>query len=496
MYVAGIDCGTQSTKVVVYDPEKKTIIAEAQAPHKLISKEDGTREQKAVWWIAALESCFAEIPADAKKAIAAIGVSGQQHGFVPVSKSGEVLHNVKLWNDTSTVAECDEINSKLGGADATAALAGNPILPGYTASKVVWLKHNEPDAYNALHTILLPHDYLNYYLTGNLVMEYGDASGTGFLDVRNRAWSTEVLQAMDGDRNLIDLLPSLIEPNAPAGTVSATAADRLGLPRDLIVSSGGGDNMMGAVGTGAVCNGAVTVSLGTSGTLYGYADTPILPKATEFAAFCSSTGGWLPLVCTMNCTSSSDLVRELFGLDLDLFDQVLASSSPGAAGIISLPFFDGERTPNLPKGKASLMGLTTGNCSRANILRAVVESTVFGLRIGLDDMKNAGIESTEIRVIGGGSKSRQWLQIVSDVFNANVMVPACEEAAAFGAALQALWCSEHAGLSKAGIKELAEEHVLFDADNVVTPNRENVSRYEEAFEDYLTYLRAIAPLYS
>jgi xylulokinase len=495
MYVAGIDCGTQSTKVVVYDPEKKNIIAEAQAPHELIAKDDGTREQKAEWWIAALEACFSEIPAETKKAIVAIGISGQQHGFVPLSRSGEVLFNVKLWNDTSTVAECDEIHDNLGGADATAALAGNPILPGYTASKIVWLKHNKPEAYKALHTILLPHDYLNYYLTGNLVMEYGDASGTGFLDVRNRSWSTEVLRAMDGERDLIDLLPNLIEPQTPAGTISATVADELGLARDLIVSSGGGDNMMGAVGTGAVCNGAVTVSLGTSGTLYGFADTPVVPKATEFAAFCSSTGGWLPLVCTMNCTSSSELVRELLGIGLDLFEHLLAESEPGAGGIVSLPFFDGERTPNLPNGRASLMGMTTGNCCRENILRAVVESTVFGLRTGLDDMKNAGIESNEIKVIGGGSKSHQWLQIVADVFDANVVVPTREESAAFGAALQALWCHANTGSSKVNIEVLADEHVLFDADNVINPKPENAARYEEAFENYLTHLRAISPLY-
>jgi xylulokinase len=301
---------------------------------------------------------------------------------------------------------------------------------------------------------------------------------------------------MDDERDLIEHLPSIIEPQQPAGTISATVADELGLSRKLVVSSGGGDNMMGAVGTGAVRNGAITVSLGTSGTLYGVADKPVLPRATEFAAFCSSTGGWLPLVCTMNCTSSSELVRDLFSVGLDLFDQALASSSPGAGGIISLPFFDGERTPNLPNGKASLMGMSTSNCSRENILRAVVESTVFGLRTGLDDMKSAGIESDEIRVIGGGSRSRQWLQIVADVFDANVTVPAREEAAAFGAALQALWCYENAEGSGASIGKVADEHVLFDAGNVVTPNPENVECYEAAFESYLKHLKAIGPLYA
>jgi xylulokinase len=495
VYVAGIDCGTQSTKVVVYDPEQKTLVAEAQATHELVARDDGTREQKAEWWIAALEACFAEIPPEVKERVVAIGISGQQHGFVPLSKGGEVLFNVKLWNDTSTAAQCDEIHETLGGADATTALAGNPILPGYTASKVVWLKHNKPDAYNALDTVLLPHDYLNYHLTGNLVMEYGDASGTGFLDVRNRTWSQEILRAMDGDRDLQELLPSLIEPETAAGTISATVADELGLSHDVIVSSGGGDNMMGAIGTGAVRNGAITVSLGTSGTLYGFADKPVIPKATEFAAFCSSTGGWLPLVCTMNCTSSSELVRDLFGVGLDLFDPILASSSPGAGGIVSLPFFDGERTPNLPNGRASLMGMSTGNFSRENILRAVVESTVFGLRTGLDDMRDAGIESKDIRVIGGASKSRQWLQIVADVFDAEVMVPMREEAAAFGAALQALWCHQSTGASKVSIKDLVDEHVQFDAESVISAVPGNVERYQEYYERYLTHLEAISPLY-
>lgn len=496
MLIAGIDCGTQSTKVVVYDPDARTIVAEAQAPHELIAGDDGTREQRAEWWVNALESCFGEIADRVKARIEAVGVSGQQHGFVPLALDGEVLCNVKLWNDTSTVAECEQVHARLGGADTTAALAGNPILPGYTAPKVVWLKNHRPEAYDALHTILLPHDYLNYVLTGNLVMEFGDASGTGFFNVRERIWSMEILQAMDPDRDLNASLPQLIQPDQPAGRIAVTVADKLGLGRGVIVSSGGGDNMMGAVGTAAVRNGAITVSLGTSGTLYGFADTPVVPRATEFAAFCSSTGGWLPLVCTMNCTSSTELVRNLFGVNLDLFDHMLASSSPGAGGIVSLPFFDGERTPNLPKGKASLMGMSTANFTTENILRAVVESTVFGLRTGFEDMRATGIESNEIRVIGGGSRSRQWLQIVADVFDARVTVPLREEAAAFGAALQALWCHEHDRGAETSIEEIVADHVLFDPERMIEPVPDNVRRYEEVFESYTKHLRTMTPIYS
>lgn len=496
MKVAGIDCGTQSTKVIVYDAEAKQIVASAQASHGLIAGEDGTREQKAEWWISALETCFAAIPADVRSQIAALGVSGQQHGFVPVGKNGVVLANVKLWNDTSTAPECDEIHETLGGSERATELAGNPILPGYTASKVLWLKNRNPEAYRELETILLPHDFLNLFLTGNVVMEFGDASGTGFLDVRERSWCREVLSAIDTDRDLSTCLPELVDAHEPAGFVTSEAAKRLGLSNDIVVSSGGGDNMMGAIGTGAVRDGAITMSLGTSGTLYGFADKPIVPELEEFAAFCSSTGGWLPLVCTMNCTSSSELIRELFNISLGAFDQVLGEAPPGADGIVALPFFGGERTPNLPKGKASLIGMTTNNLSRENILRSIVESTVYGLYSGLQGMKKVGMNSERIQVIGGGSNSRIWLQIVADIFNIKVVVPMQDESAAFGAALQALWCSEIQAGNSCGIATITEEHVAFDSDRVIRPIAENVERYIDAYQEYCEKLEAVAPLYA
>jgi xylulokinase len=495
MYVAGIDCGTQSTKVLVYDHDAKTVVTTVYAPHRLIARDDGSREQKAAWWAGALEQCFGAIPEKTKARIVAVGVSGQQHGFVPLSKSGKVIANVKLWNDTSTTRECDEIHVRLGGRARAVALAGNPILPGYTASKILWLKKRKPDAYRRLHTVLLPHDYLNYLLTGSLVTECGDASGTGFLDVRARRWSRAVLKAIDGERDLLALLPPLIEPDRPAGAVPPSVASWLGLPSGTLVASGGGDNMMAAIGTGAVRNGVLTVSLGTSGTLFGFSDKPVVPKASEFAAFCSSSGGWLPLVCTMNCTSASELMRELFGIGLDRFDEALAASSPGAGGITALPFFSGERTPDLPRSKAALMGLAPGNTAKENVLRAVVEATVYGLKTGLADMKAAGIESNEIRVIGGGSNSRQWLQIVADVLDAVVLAPVQHEAAAFGAALQALWCYGAEKGGRCSIQEIVEEHVGFGAKGAIEPIAANFARYDCGFEAYLRALHSIAPLY-
>ena len=187
--VAGIDLGTQSMKVVIYDYEKKEIIEKASCPMELISEADGTREQKAEWFDKGLEVCFGKLSAENKKTIEAIGVSGQQHGFVPLDKDGKALYNIKLWCDTATTKQCAEITKKAGGDKKVVKLLGNLMLPGFTAPKILWLKENKPEAFKALKYIMLPHDYLNWKLTGEYVMEYGDASGTALFDSANRCWS-------------------------------------------------------------------------------------------------------------------------------------------------------------------------------------------------------------------------------------------------------------------------------------------------------------------
>src|SRR6185295_13456221 len=229
--------------------------------------------------------------------VKAIGVSGQQHGFVPLDEKGEVIRPAKLWCDTSTAEECEEIMGKLGGLKATIRVLGNAVLPGFTASKILWLKRHEPENYRRLTTVLLPHDYLNYWLTGRMAMEYGDASGTALLDVRKRKWSEAVLKAID--RDLINKLPPLIPSDQPVGHLQSSTAQTLGLNTDAIVSAGGGDNMMGAIGTGNTAPGVITASFGTSGTIYACSAKPVIDPAGEIAAFCDSTNRWLPLLCTM-----------------------------------------------------------------------------------------------------------------------------------------------------------------------------------------------------
>ena len=490
--VAGIDLGTQSMKVVIYDYEKKEIIEKASCPMELISEADGTREQKAEWFDKGLEVCFGKLSAENKKTIEAIGVSGQQHGFVPLDKDGKALYNIKLWCDTATTAQCAEITKKAGGDKKVVKLLGNLMLPGFTAPKILWLKENKPEAFKALKYIMLPHDYLNWKLTGEYVMEYGDASGTALFDSANRCWSKKICDIIDG--NLLNLLPKLIEPSAPAGKVSAEAAAAYGIPEGIPVSAGGGDNMMGAVGTGTVADGFLTMSMGTSGTLYGYSDKPIADPANGLSGFCSSTGGWLPLLCTMNCTVATEFVRGLFQLEVKDLDGEAAKAPCGSEGVLVMPFFNGERTPNLPNGRASITGLTSANTNRANIARASLESAVFAMRGGLDAFRKLGFQPKEIRLIGGGSKSPLWRQIAADIMNLPIRVPALDEAAALGGAVQALWCLKNMN-GKCDIAELCAEHITLDTSKNADPIPENVAAYNKAYDEYNKVLAAVSPLY-
>jgi xylulokinase len=422
-----------------------------------------------------------------KKSITAIGVSGHQHGFVPLDADGKPLYNVKLWCDTSTAAECDEITKAAGGEGAIIGEAGLPMRVGYTAPKVLWLKNHKPDAFKLLRHILLPHDYVNFLFTVDYTAEYGDASGTALFDVRNRTWSEKICSLIDPA--VIGCLPKLITPNAPAGAVSAKAAATFGIPAGIPVAAGGGDNMMGAVGTGTVRDGFLTMSLGTSGTLYGYSDSPVIDPSGDLAAFCSSTGGWLPLLCTMNCTVASEEFRGLFGLDVRAFDGEAAKAPIGAEGIVLLPFFNGERTPNLPNGRASVNGISAANFKKENIARAALESAIFGMRIGMEGFNKLGFKAREIRLIGGGAKSPLWQHIAADVLKLPVRLPSGGEAAAMGGAIQALWCL---GLGEIG--SLVDEHVVLEG-ALIEPDKKAAAAYDEAYGVYSRYLDALSPLY-
>lgn len=481
----GIDSGTQGVKVIVLG-EDSGLLAEGRASHALITNERGGREQEPRWWIEALQQAVREALHNTTlgRQIVAIGVSAQQHGFVPLDRAGQVIRPAKLWNDTETAPQAQALTEALGGVEAVVQEVGNAMAPGYTAPKLRWLKEHEVEHYERLHTVLLPHDMLNFWLTGELRMEWGDASGTAFFDVVRRDWSIAVLRAIDAQTPLEERLPPCGSSREAVGTLRQEVVEALGLSPGTLVAAGGGDNMMAAIGTGNVEEGIVTASLGTSGTIFAHTKQPLIDPVGELAAFCSSDDAWLPLACTMNVTVSTELHRTLLGLSVEELNHLAAEASPGAGGLCLLPYFHGERTPSLPHAHAVLAGLTATNYTRANLCRAAMEGPTLGLRYALETLTRQGLRPRTLRVVGGGAQSALWRQLLADLLGCEVALPKVSEAAALGAALQAMWCFHTHSGDRVSLPELAEQYVHLDAQGSAEPQAENMCRYEEVYARY------------
>jgi xylulokinase len=480
----GIDSGTQSTKALVVDAANGKVLGEAAFAYDLIPNlPPGAKEQHPHTWRDATANVIRRALRAAKAnpgEVIAIGVSSQQHGFVPLDQTGEVIRPAKLWCDTATAAECEEITGKLGGAKKTISALGNAVLPGFTASKILWLKNHEPKNFAKLATILLPHDYLNFWLTGERVMEFGDASGTALLNVKKRKWAGDVLDAIDED--LAGKLPPLISSDKPAGKLSVATAHELGLNPGILVSAGGGDNMMGAIGTGNTRAGIVTASFGTSGTIYACTDKPVVDPRGEIAAFCDSTNHWLPLLCTMNVTVATEMVREDFKWTHERYAAESARVAAGSEGLLLLPYFEGERTPNVPDGTGVWFGVNKKTFTAAHFARASMEGVTLGMNYGLRRLAELGVKPKQIRATGGGAKSATWRQIMADVFNAEVVTLQVTEGAAYGAALQALWCWRLEKGEKISAAEVTDEFVKLNKSETVEPNAKSVAAYRELQE--------------
>jgi xylulokinase len=493
----GIDSGTQSVKAVVLDLETGKVIADARAPHDLIrGLPAGHMEQHPQEWIAALDAVIGEVAGKVEKgSVRGIGVSGQQHGFVALDAKGEVIRPAKLWCDTSTAPECLLLTKKMGGAKSVIRKTGVPFLPGYTAPKILWLKRHEPGNYRRLRHVLLPHDFLNFHLTGNYFMEYGDASGTGLMDVRRRTWSKDATDAVD--RNLEEWLPPLSPSDRAAGVLRPDLAHRYGFAREVIVSAGGGDNMMGAIGTGNVAPGIVTASFGTSGTIYAYSSGPVIDPDGEIAAFCSSTGGWLPLLCTMNVTTVTERIRALFDYDHVALNAAVAGVDPGAGGLVLLPYLAGERTPNVPDGSGALLGLNHSTFDAGHLARAAMEGVTLGMNYGLRRLAVLGAKAREIRVTGGGARSPIWRRIMADIFGVPIVAMVEDEGAALGAALQAAWCdARRSGREGAKISDFTKGVVAVDASTRVEPNKADAARYRKLQSLQDRFSLALRPVFA
>jgi xylulokinase len=413
--VAGVDSSTQSTKIVVCDAETGQVLREGRAAHP-----DGTEVHPDEWWRA-----FQEATSDGLlDGVASIGVGGQQHGLVTLDEDNQVVRPALLWNDTRSAAAAEDLISELGGPQEWANAVGSVPVASFTVTKLRWLAEHEPELAARVATVLLPHDWLTWKLTGEFVTDRGDASGTGYFSAADGKYREDLLVKAFGR---VPELPRVLGPDDSAGRT-----------RDgILVSAGTGDNMAAALGLGLEV-GDVVVSIGTSGTVFGVADK-ISPDSTgAVAGFADATGRFLPLVCTLNAARVLTATATMLGVELAELDE-LALSVADTGGLTFVPYLDGERTPNLPDATGSLLGMRRDNMTPANVARAAVTGMLSGLSAGLAALRAVGLEERRILLIGGGAKSAAVQVIARELFSVPVEIPAAAEYVALGAARQAAW---------------------------------------------------------
>jgi xylulokinase len=422
--VAGIDCSTQSTKVVLVDPEGGGIVATAHAPH-LVTGEGGAREtDPEVWWDA-LRTALAATGRAAD--VAAISVAGQQHGLVVLDEGGRALRPATLWNDTRSAADAERLVAELGGPAAAAARIGSVPVASFTATSWLWLRRVEPAVAARVARVRLPHDFMTERLSGNGVTDRGDASGTGWWSPFREAYDDELLALIELGRHL---LPTVLGPRARAGEITDEAAAALGIPAGTPVACGTGDNMAAALGLG-IEPGTPVVSLGTSGTAFAVSTTPTADATGVVAGFADATGRYLPLAATLNCTLAIDRIAGWLGLDRDAVED--------GGEVVVLPFLDGERTPNRPRAAGTITGLRHAT-TPGQILRATYEGAAFSLLDALERLHSSGSgldPSAPVILVGGGSRGRVWQETIRRLSGRPVLIPEQQELVALGAAAQA-----------------------------------------------------------
>jgi xylulokinase len=422
--VAGVDCSTQATKVLVVDTADGTVVATGRAEHE-VTGAGGTRETHPLVWRAALARALAET--GRVSAIAAISVAGQQHGLVVTDGSGSPLRPAMLWNDTRAAPDAESMVADAGGPDWWAAEIGSVPVASFTAPKWAWLRRNEPDVADAARAVRLPHDHLTELLTGSGVTDRGDASGTAWWSTRSEEYSPDVLDRIRLDP---DLLPRVLGPTEPAGTVTSDAAAEFGMAEGVVVGPGTGDNMGAALGLGLEA-GIPVISLGTSGTAYAVSTRRTADPSGTVAGFADAAGAFLPLAATLNCTLAVDRVATLLNIDRE--------AAADRTDVVVLPYFDGERTPNLPNATATITGLRH-DTEPGEILLAAYQGAAFSLLGALDALAGlgSGLEpDAPIVLIGGGAKGETWRRVVGELSGRPLVVPDGEELVAMGAAVQA-----------------------------------------------------------
>jgi len=430
----GLDVGTSGARCLAID-ENGRVTATATAAYPLHSPHPGWSEQQPEDWWSASRAVVAKVAQEVGRDVQGIGLAGQMHGAVFLDQRGDVIRPALLWNDQRTAAQCQTITDRVG-SERLHQITGNPALTGFQAPKILWLRDEEPEAYAALATVLLPKDFIRLRLTGERATDVSDASGTLLLDLKTRSWSAEILDALDIDRRW---LPPVFESSVQAGEVSEGIASELGLRSGTPVAAGGGDNAAAAVGNGVVRPGLASCSIGTSGVLFAHADTLTPDPSGRLHTFCHAVPDrYHQMGVTLSAGGALRWWRDVVGRsDYDELTELAESAPPGAEGLVFLPYLTGERTPHLdPRARAMFVGLSSRH-ALAHMTRAVFEGVAFSLRESLEIMNELGLDVAQIRITGGGARSPFWRQLLADVFGRPIARTVADEGPAYGAALLA-----------------------------------------------------------
>ena len=466
--VLGVDSSTQSVKVEIRQVDTGRLVAAGRAAHPATTP-PRSEQPPSAWWDAFVEAATAALADVDRGDVVAISVAGQQHGMVALDADGTPVHPAKLWNDTESAAEADALVAQLGAKRWADAVGSVPVA-AFTITKLAWLRSAHPEAFARLASVHLPHDELNRRLTGERFTDRGDASGTGYWSPRTAEWCLDLLALVDDKRDWTSALPRVLAPFEVAGTLTTDAAHRLDLRPDVLVGPGTGDNMGAALGLGLAA-GDVVISLGTSGTVYAVSDTPTSDESGAVAGFADASGRFLPLVCTLNAMKVTDATARLLGVDHTEFEALVRQTAPGSGGVVCVPYFDGERTPNRPDATGVISGIRS-DVTRGELARASVEGVVCGLLDGLDALRSAGMrDDGRLLLIGGGSRSEAFRRVVADLAQRRVTIPSADEHVAVGAALQAavVWSVANGGVGEASLVRLRREWGLGGGE-VVAPD--------------------------
>lgn len=488
MLYIGIDLGTSASKFLLVD-EVGRVLNTVTKEYPLSFPRPGWSEQDpAHWW----QACLAGVPEllagfDAKQ-VAGIGVGGQMHGLVALDAAGNVLRPAILWNDGRTAAQVDYLNETVGN-DKLSAWTGNIAFAGFTAPKLLWMRQNEPDLFARIAKILLSKDYLVYRLTGVHATDYSDASGTLLLDVAHKRWSSEMLDLCGVTEAQ---MPTLFDSWQPVGTLTAAAAAALGLPTDVVVCAGAGDNAAAAIGTGTVGEGRCNISLGTSGTVFISSEQFRVDPHNALHAFAHADGGFHLMGCMLSAASCNKWWMEdiLHDGDYAAAQEAIVPEKLGRSHVFYLPYLMGERSPiNDTNARAVFLGMTM-DTTRADMTQAMLEGVAFALRDSVEIARSLGLDISRSTLCGGGSRSPLWRTILANVLGIPLDLPATEQGPGYGAALLALVaCGRYRNVAEVS-------RAMLHIQATVQPDPELTALYDARYAEFKQIYPACRPLFA